>query len=604
VPTASTLDDFIRANPERFVAALENEFLNNPTGLPKKLGLPPAATLFMASIFTETLKASKDAAARGEKDALSVTTTEALPGGGTRTKTVTTARGFVEALLKGKAEGKTDALALLRAIEEDPAFLAALGFKPTSAPPPVPTPTTPEMPRGPAASMNIARALHTATVLLDGRVLVVGGHTTKTRGEPTMQAGMVTRSTTASRTVSDFALDAELYDPRSNAWTKAGRMKTLDVFGQEVKRSQHTATLLRDGRVLIVGGFGVEGRFLGIAGEDRRPLTTAHVFDPKTSTFTYAGRMAHERHGHTATLLADGKVLVAGGFERGAFLTDGTAAPVEIFDPRTFDAAWGFATPSGLAEDVARALNAVGFVDMERRLSYAWSKPLLASMVQKREGHVAFAVQQGTGASGFSEVFFFGGFRHEWPFGTKLSDRSEVYSSKPVAQGELAKVGNVSIGASLSVGGGLQGLPVSLAKPRRNAGAAALVGERLVIAGGDDMKSPVAEIEVFDAKARTLKTAGKLNVARTNPTVLAIDGGRGALVIGGFVPGKGEVKELEIVNLSGTAKVAGALATPRNGAAAVVLQDGRVLVTGGFTGGTMDVKSRDGQALATCEIAR
>ncbi len=80
----------------------------------------------------------------------------------------------------------------------------------------------------------------------------------------------------------------------------------------------HTATLLADGRVLVTGGWG--------AGER---LASADVYDPATNRFTRAGDMAIERNSHTATLLADGRVLIAGGLTTDAEIV----ASAEVFDP-------------------------------------------------------------------------------------------------------------------------------------------------------------------------------------------------------------------------------------------------------------------------------
>ena len=67
-------------------------------------------------------------------------------------------------------------------------------------------------------------------------------------------------------------------------------------------RMFHTATLLEDGKLLVVGGTGAEGN-----------LRSAEFFDPAASTWSPAGRTSVARAGHTATLLRDGTVLIAGG---------------------------------------------------------------------------------------------------------------------------------------------------------------------------------------------------------------------------------------------------------------------------------------------------
>lgn len=131
----------------------------------------------------------------------------------------------------------------------------------------------------------------TATLLTDGTVLVVGG-----------QFGVSVPT-------------AEIYDPATGTATPTGEMST--------PRSFHTATRLADGRVLITGGH--SGNFPNSA------LDTAEVYDPATGAFTVQGQMSAARESHTATLLPDGQVLVAGGYSPSQIaLTE-----ADLFDPGT-----------------------------------------------------------------------------------------------------------------------------------------------------------------------------------------------------------------------------------------------------------------------------
>jgi len=128
-------------------------------------------------------------------------------------------------------------------------------------------------------SMTVARFRHTATLLQDGKVLIVGG---------------------VPADLSAPTLTAELFDPTTGAFTATGSMATA--------REQHTATLLDNGKVLITGGQSP------VAGSSNLQLTaTAETYDPSSGTFATTGSMTEARNSHTATLLTDGTVLVAGG---------------------------------------------------------------------------------------------------------------------------------------------------------------------------------------------------------------------------------------------------------------------------------------------------
>ncbi len=98
----------------------------------------------------------------------------------------------------------------------------------------------------------------------------------------------------------------------------------LKPFGAMTEeRASHTATLLQDGRVLVAGGFRKSH-----AGEDESYSSTAEIYDPARKKFNATGEMAYKRGGHTATLLRSGLVLIAGGWN-----LMGVISSAELYDP-------------------------------------------------------------------------------------------------------------------------------------------------------------------------------------------------------------------------------------------------------------------------------
>ena len=108
---------------------------------------------------------------------------------------------------------------------------------------------------------------------------------------------------------------AELYDPASGSWTATSSLSAA--------RTQHTATLLPNDRVLVAGGSDSSGN----------ALASAELYDPASGSWTATGNLNTARYGFTATLLPNDKVLVAGGVVNSGppFFT----ASAELYDPAT-----------------------------------------------------------------------------------------------------------------------------------------------------------------------------------------------------------------------------------------------------------------------------
>jgi len=152
----------------------------------------------------------------------------------------------------------------------------------------------------PTGSMSSPRVYYTATLLSDGRVLVAGG-----------------------ANGSGWVRTAEIYDPATGTFSQTGSMNTA-------RWSYTTATLLADGRVLIAGGL---DPIVTNATGASIPLASAELYDPTTGTFSPTGALGTARSEHTATLLPDGRVLAAGG--RDGSDSGNSALSAELYDPAT-----------------------------------------------------------------------------------------------------------------------------------------------------------------------------------------------------------------------------------------------------------------------------
>jgi N-acetylneuraminic acid mutarotase len=185
-------------------------------------------------------------------------------------------------------------------------------------------------------SLNVARNQHTATLLLNGKVLVTGGFSNvisasaelydPSNGTWSNVSSMASTRYNHSATLlpsgkvlivgggNPLSLaSAELFDPSTNTWNNTGSLTTARVL--------HTATLMANGKVLVVGGTYDDGNVSTV-------LNSAEIYDPAAGTWTSAGSLATERYDHTANLLPDGKVLVAGGRK-----ASGGLASAELYDP-------------------------------------------------------------------------------------------------------------------------------------------------------------------------------------------------------------------------------------------------------------------------------
>src|SRR6266550_2350427 len=126
-------------------------------------------------------------------------------------------------------------------------------------------------------TLGLGRIFHSATILPDGRVLIAGGSSDTLNGAPTATC--------------------EIFDPRTGRFAPTGALNDARIY--------HAGVLLTDGRVLVMGG--------AFGGANRQWRNSAEIFDARSGAWTRVAQMQSARFFHTATLLRDGRVLVSGG---------------------------------------------------------------------------------------------------------------------------------------------------------------------------------------------------------------------------------------------------------------------------------------------------
>lgn len=302
----------------------------------------------------------------------------------------------------------------------------------------------------------------------------------------------------------------------------AGALHDLPSLGET--RASHTATLLADGRVLVAGGFRK-----GPDGYSQIYTATTEIYDG--AAFRPGPRLREPRAGHSATLLADGTVLVAGGWNE-----TGMLASAELYDPRrgAFVAAASLGRPRGGG-----------------------------TATRLRDGRVLFT--GGGDATGTASA--------------------EIYDP---AGGRFVATG-------------------SMGTPRVAHTATLLPDGRVLIAGGARARGEVlAGAEIYDPAPGKFAATGSLGTARYKHFAAALADGR--VLVGGGSDARdwrGQLASAEIYDpRSGTFGATGDLRAARFklAGAAVLLPDGRVLVAGGsatvetFAGGRFDVAAEMDEA--------
>ncbi|HEY2475585.1 MAG TPA: kelch repeat-containing protein [Candidatus Cybelea sp.] len=451
----------------------------------------------------------------------------------------------------------------------------------------------------PTGSMMTPRANHTATLLSDGRVLVAGGLSSDSSGgivgaelyDPSSGKWSLTGSMSTPRESQSATLlatgdvlvsggivdifdgptgSAEVYHPKTGKWTAAGRMMT--------SRSSHISVTLADGSAIVSGGdYGNIAAF--------NPLAMTDRYDSKTNQWSPVGDMRVARGAvravagrayHTATKLADGRVLVAGGF---GYITDFTQTVIlqtaEIFDPSS--ASWRL---TGNMNQPRAQHAAVALADGRVLVAggYDFGPPLASAEVFSPKSHAAPPLDAMSSRPGFV-----------WP---RVAHRAHLVPARlpraarpigvlqrrhsglpPPSTGEWTTTGSMHVGRAFE--------PATL-----------LQNGKVLVEGCDALGSGGKTAELYDPAKGKWTLTGSLHVARCGHSAVLLNDGR-VLVAGGS-SGAGVWSSMEIYDPATQRwSFGGNLNSTRSDAALALLPDGTVLAPAGFAVNTIPRDSAD-----------
>ncbi|HEX4489497.1 MAG TPA: kelch repeat-containing protein [Terriglobales bacterium] len=321
-------------------------------------------------------------------------------------------------------------------------------------------------------------------------------------------------------------------------------------------RTYPTATLLANGKVLVAGGYG----------PTFGSLFSAEIFDPATNKWTAINNMVGSRYFQTATLLKDGRVLVVGGLNQ-------TQSPVgfaEIYDPSTGN--WtqtgsnlksrynhtatllknGMVLVTGGCCDAASPLTQLNSAEVWDPATGQWSGVGSSAVAHSNGG--AYTLSDGT-------VLEVAGFS----YGSGSTTAVDLYNQ------------TFNTWTALT---GLNG-------PRGNFAGGLLTGDKVVVAGGSGggCCAGVNTAELYDPATQSWQYTFPMNTVRNTPTSAVMQGGTKMLVAGGFtccndpLPTRDSAEIFDVTTKSWTTTAS--MAQARYGHAMVTLQDGSVLAIGG-----------------------
>jgi len=341
----------------------------------------------------------------------------------------------------------------------------------------------------------------------------------------------------------------------------AGRVLPTGCLGQP--RADHTATLLPDGRVLIAGGMVENGVF----------LESMELYDPRTGSFQPAGTMSSKRVGHSATLLPSGKVLLAGGMAERSFeggLHSIMSSTADVYDPQTngVTSAGNMITGREAHEAVPLPNGKVLFIggydgrhylDTVEIFDPATNKFAPAGKLTEPRGAAVAVLLPASDGRDAGKILVMGGASGESETNRIVLGTAELFDP---STGASAKVGEMTL--------------------RRYKHAATVLADgRVLITGGSDDRdwgNMYDSAEIYDPSTHRFTPTSKMISKRfklPHATVLLKNGK--VLVAGGS-----NVVEVFDNNQKKFLPVKGGLNAPSYYGTATLLQDGKVLIVGGY----------------------
>jgi N-acetylneuraminic acid mutarotase len=406
-----------------------------------------------------------------------------------------------------------------------------------------------------STGVGIGRQLNATATYSDGHTAVVNSVADWSGSAPLVATvgpnGLVTGVMLGSATVTAVYQGVSktvVANVTANTWSPAANI-TIELYGGDA------GTLLTDGKFLVSGG--LSETFVSIA------TANAEIYDPDADQWLSTASMATARSGHSATLLDNGLVLVAGGYANTGLASPLIVASAEIYDPNanTWSSAGSMANPrqnhtATLVSNTNKVLVAGGHdgsgsalqsAELYDEITRTWSSA--GSMGNPHDNHTATLLPTG-------KVLVAGGHDSS---GSALQS-AELYDPATNTWSSAGSMGN----------------------PHDNHTATLLPNGKVLVAGGDGGSGSVLQsAELYDPATNTWSPAGSMGNPRENHTATLLPNGK-VLVGGGYSPLVGVLKSAELYDpATNTWSAAASLELGRCGHLAILLPNGTTLVVGG-----------------------